>query len=136
MHLMRRPHEIDFVAAAVDPVINEIVRDQCREPDPDRIGGQRADTHIFKSPNVNTESEYPDEDGRHLTQNPEVETRDGIGDVVRRDSATMCDPGLEQDRGHEDGDGVNDRIHGKTIAGSDLDQRTGQPRYEGSSSFR
>ncbi len=133
---MRRPHEINFVTAAVDPVINEIVRDQSDEPDPDRIGGQRADAQIFKGPNVNPESEHSDENSRHLTQNPEVETRDGIGNVVRRDAATMCDPGLEQDRGHKYGDGVNDGIHVETITGSDLAQRKGQPRYEGSSNLR
>jgi hypothetical protein len=48
----------------------------------------------------------------------------------------MCDPGLEQDRGHKYGDGVNDGIHVETITGSDLAQRKGQPRYEGSSNLR
>jgi len=106
------------MAATVDPVVYEVVGNQRRYPNPDRVGGQHTDTEILKSPDIDAERQHPNEYCRHLTQDAEVEARDGIGNVIGGDAAAMCDPCLNKNRGHEYWDGIDDRIHQSIITGT------------------
>ena len=108
VHGMGRPEHAHLVAHAVQPVVAEIVKNQCDDPatnaEPEAISLDQR--HLAHDQGVDAQRQQLGEDGAGLAQNAEVQRGNGIGQRIGIALAAQTDQPLngDQQKKHRCGD--------------------------------